>query len=62
MTTVDRSLMRGFEPHDPWFVAGLPLSSVEHGMLIPQDSDLEGSPNLWLLASRHVRRRILAFW
>ena len=35
VTTVDHTLMRGLEPHDPGFVAGLPRSMVERGNGVP---------------------------
>src|SRR5260221_2325078 len=56
MATVDRSLMRGFEPTGPWFVAGLPRTEHEYGPK-PLLDEVEGSPDL-RPASRLVFRRI----
>ena len=45
MTTVDHPLMRGFEPHDRWYVAELPRSSGLRRIDDPADSGCEGSPD-----------------
>src|SRR6516164_1575100 len=45
MTTVDHPLMRGFEPHDRWYVAELPRSSGLRRIGDPVDSAREGSPD-----------------
>jgi hypothetical protein len=47
MTTVDHPLMRGFEPHDRWYVAELPRSRSrsQHRIGDPAYSGREGSPD-----------------